>query len=193
MAPHTIGAIALKLTGNKQGGWFYLSLNTGRRINHLHATELPMPANVIDHVHRLAQTNPKGLIFWDCHDNLILDNKNNMNDNPEQNYKYNNNDTFSTSSNDTLSINSSDSKSNHDDDKNHTYNVLVDTRSPSPNHNNNDNIEDSGCLTGVDRNNNKNNHNNTEHDEPTKDNVPITNNSCTKDNGTNNNKPHQTT
>ena len=61
MAPCTIGAIPLRPTGNEQGGWYYLSLNTGRGINCLHATELPMPKDVVSCIHQLAHSHPKGL------------------------------------------------------------------------------------------------------------------------------------
>ena len=44
----TIGAIALCQTGNAQGGYFFLSLTTGKVINCLHWTSLPMPNEVID-------------------------------------------------------------------------------------------------------------------------------------------------
>eukprot|EP00957_Ditylum_brightwellii_P136668 10422235-Ditylum_brightwellii.AAC.3 len=33
MAPRTVGAIALRPTGNLQGGYFFFSLSSGRRIN----------------------------------------------------------------------------------------------------------------------------------------------------------------
>ena len=51
MALRTIGALALRPTGNEQGGWFYLSISTGRKIKRLHATKLPMPDHAIDAVH----------------------------------------------------------------------------------------------------------------------------------------------
>ena len=63
MAPRTIGALALRPTGNEQGGWFYLSLSTGRKINRLHATELPMPNLVVDRIHQMARRNKSGLEF----------------------------------------------------------------------------------------------------------------------------------
>ena len=47
MHPQTIGAIALQPTGNEQGGHYYMSLESGRCINRLRATELPMPNEVI--------------------------------------------------------------------------------------------------------------------------------------------------
>jgi hypothetical protein len=55
MASRTMGAIALRPTGNNQGGYYFLNLATCRRINHNHWTELPMPNSVINHVHVLAR------------------------------------------------------------------------------------------------------------------------------------------
>ena len=52
----TVGAIALRPTGNQQGGYFFMSLHTGRIINRLHATKLPMPAEVITRVDQLVRT-----------------------------------------------------------------------------------------------------------------------------------------
>ena len=67
MNPRTIGALALLPTGNAQGSFYVLRLSTGRVINRLHATPLPMPDDVIDRVHRMARSqkvNP-GLMFGD--------------------------------------------------------------------------------------------------------------------------------
>lgn len=50
----TIGAIALRPTGNHQGGYYFMSLVTGRVVNRLHATKLPMPIEVITRVENLA-------------------------------------------------------------------------------------------------------------------------------------------
>jgi hypothetical protein len=66
MVTRTTGAIALWLTGNPQGGYYFLSLLTGRRLNCKHWTSLPMPAEVIDRVHVLARRSPPlGLSFAD--------------------------------------------------------------------------------------------------------------------------------
>ena len=68
MATRTTGAIALRPTGNAQGGHYFMSLTTGRRLNRNFWTELPMPKEVIDHVHVLAQRFqhlPPGLLFGD--------------------------------------------------------------------------------------------------------------------------------
>ena len=65
MMSRTMGALALRPTGNAQGGFYFLSLSTGRVLNQLQATGLPMPDNVVDQVHRMARqqkANP-GLLF----------------------------------------------------------------------------------------------------------------------------------
>ena len=51
----TVGAIALRPTGNQQGGYFFTSLHTGHIINRLYATKLPMPSEVIIRVDQLAK------------------------------------------------------------------------------------------------------------------------------------------
>jgi hypothetical protein len=67
MATRTTGAIALRPTGNTQGGYYLFSLTTGRRLNRNHWTPLPMPAEVIERVHQLADQGsaPGGLSFAD--------------------------------------------------------------------------------------------------------------------------------
>eukprot|EP00957_Ditylum_brightwellii_P195658 14907837-Ditylum_brightwellii.AAC.1 len=47
MAPRTVGAIALRLTGNVQGGYSFFSLSSGRRIDRKKWTVLPMPDDTI--------------------------------------------------------------------------------------------------------------------------------------------------
>ena len=67
MATRTIGAIALRPTGNTQGGYFFFSLSTGRVLNRGRWTGLPMPNEVIDRVHTMARQDhgSNGLIFED--------------------------------------------------------------------------------------------------------------------------------
>jgi hypothetical protein len=55
MLPRTTGAIALRPTGNAQGGHYFYSLTTGRRLNRNHWTVLPMPADVVTRIHRLSR------------------------------------------------------------------------------------------------------------------------------------------
>ena len=71
---HTLGAIALRPTGNQQGGYFFMSLHTGRIINRLHATKLPMPAEVITRVDQLAKTQNMipSLAFGNQDNKLIM-------------------------------------------------------------------------------------------------------------------------
>ncbi len=55
MGTCTVGAIVTRPTGNSQGGYYFIRLDTGRRINRRDWTTLPMPAIVIEQVHRLAR------------------------------------------------------------------------------------------------------------------------------------------
>jgi hypothetical protein len=56
--PRTIGAIAMRPTGNIQGGFWFYSLKTGRLINRGRCTPMPMPDEAIDRVHVLARRDP---------------------------------------------------------------------------------------------------------------------------------------
>ena len=73
MQARTIGAIALRPTGNRQGSYYFLSLESGRIIVRNHVTPLPMPSDVITRVENLAaaQEMQPGLVFGN-HDNRIL-------------------------------------------------------------------------------------------------------------------------
>jgi hypothetical protein len=63
MATRTVGALALRPTGNAQGGYYFFSLATGRVINRNRWTEVPMPAETITRIHLLSRRNPRGMIF----------------------------------------------------------------------------------------------------------------------------------
>ena len=75
MATRTTGAIALRPTGNAHGGYYFLSLTTGRRLNRNSWTALPMPAEVIERVHTLARRSgaSRGLTFADRSGDPFLD------------------------------------------------------------------------------------------------------------------------
>ena len=62
----TAGAIALRPMGNAQGGWYFMSLRTGRRLRRFQWTPLPMPQEVIDRVHIMARRNQaqRDIIFY---------------------------------------------------------------------------------------------------------------------------------
>ena len=92
MNPRTVGAIALRLVGNGQGSFYFLSVTTGRVLNRLHTTALPMPDDVIDKLHRMApqqKSNP-GLIFADR--NLNPDEDDDDDDDDDETYQDNDND-----------------------------------------------------------------------------------------------------
>jgi hypothetical protein len=58
----TTGVIALTPTGNAQGGYYFLSLTTGRKLSRQQWDELPMPDGVIATVERIAQTDNQPLV-----------------------------------------------------------------------------------------------------------------------------------
>jgi hypothetical protein len=51
----TTGAIALRPTGNRQGGYYFMSLTTGRKLTRNCWTALPVPQDVIDRVNTLGR------------------------------------------------------------------------------------------------------------------------------------------
>jgi len=78
LSPRTSGAIALQLTGNDQGSHYFLSLHGGKNINRYAWTELPMPNEVIEQIHRLARAAEKyeGIEFTDMQGNILQDQMN---------------------------------------------------------------------------------------------------------------------
>jgi hypothetical protein len=55
MESRTTGGIAFRPTGNAQGGYYFYSLTSGRRLSRNRWTALPIPQDVIDRVHVLAR------------------------------------------------------------------------------------------------------------------------------------------
>ena len=74
MAARTVGAIALRPTGNQQGGYWFMSLLSGRILNRIHATKVPMPAEVIHRLQDLADNQDvyPGLAFGNRDNRLIM-------------------------------------------------------------------------------------------------------------------------
>jgi hypothetical protein len=68
MDPRTVGAIALRPTGNEQGTYLFLNLNTGKVIARKQWTVLPMPDNVITHVNQMSNE-----LHWKDEDVLTKD------------------------------------------------------------------------------------------------------------------------
>jgi hypothetical protein len=92
MHTRTTGAIALRPTGNAQGGYYFLSLTTGRRLNRNKWTPLPMPQEVIDRVlvfARRSNANRELLFSWrdgtpvEDHPDDVEDDDNDDDYNPE--------------------------------------------------------------------------------------------------------------
>lgn len=74
MKARTIGAIAMRPTGARQGGYFFFNLSTGRLIRRNHWTECAMPQDVIERVHRLARQRDKiGIKFCDRTGKILSD------------------------------------------------------------------------------------------------------------------------
>ena len=74
-AARTIGAITLGPTGNLQGGYKILNLQTGKKITRRNWTHLPMPTEVIERVNQLGkeQNQPTLLTFQERHGNSTMD------------------------------------------------------------------------------------------------------------------------
>jgi hypothetical protein len=75
MEARTTGAICLGPSGNDQGGHYFMSLTTGRRLHRHHWTGLPLPADARDRVNQLGrqQGMPPSLTFADRFGCLIPD------------------------------------------------------------------------------------------------------------------------
>ena len=57
MTSRTTGALALRPTGNIQGGYYFFSLSSGRRVTARIWTELPIPQDVILQVAKMAKSS----------------------------------------------------------------------------------------------------------------------------------------
>jgi hypothetical protein len=71
--PRTKGAIALGPSGNLQGGYKFMALNSGKTIVRRSWGVIPMPDTVIARVNTLGGDQPEDLIFADRHGRLIGD------------------------------------------------------------------------------------------------------------------------
>ena len=66
MAPQTTGAIALNAVGNSKGNFYFLNLETRRRVSRHRWTVLPMPLSVIQQVHFLSLNDNMPLLKDKC-------------------------------------------------------------------------------------------------------------------------------
>jgi hypothetical protein len=116
MLPCTIGAICLGPSGNEQGGHYFMSLMTGRRLLHDRWTELPMPQDAITRVGTLGrqQDMPKTLSFADCFGFEIPDIDDDVDDDHDS--AYDPADDATSTASDTSSHSSTSDHSNGDND-----------------------------------------------------------------------------
>ena len=75
MAARTIGAITLGPDSSQQAGYWFMSLNSGRRIHRRNWTPVPMPDEVVSRVEQLGRKDgqPNLLVFTDKHGENLLD------------------------------------------------------------------------------------------------------------------------
>jgi hypothetical protein len=89
MVTRTTGAIALRPTGNTQGGYMFYSLTTGRCLSRNRWTMLPMPTDVIDRVNKLSRRDldtRETLMFADRDQLIIPDEFVNDSDSDDESY-----------------------------------------------------------------------------------------------------------
>ena len=69
MTARSLGAIALGPSLGQSSGYYFMNLNTGKRIHRRSWTELPMPNEVIKRVEYLGRKDnqPELLVFTDKH------------------------------------------------------------------------------------------------------------------------------
>ena len=75
MATRTIGAITLGPDNSQQGGYWFMSLNTGKKIHRRNWTPLPMSDEVVSRVEQLGKKDgqPNLLVFTDKHGENLLE------------------------------------------------------------------------------------------------------------------------
>ena len=61
--PRSVGAIAIYPSGNAQGTWYFMSLNTGKRLHRRNWTVLPMGEEIITKVHLLAEKEGRSKVI----------------------------------------------------------------------------------------------------------------------------------
>jgi len=72
-SPRTAGAIGLGPCGNLQGGYRFMSLQTGKRLTRYAWDAIPMPNTVIARVNLLGKDQPEEITFCDRHGRTIGD------------------------------------------------------------------------------------------------------------------------
>ena len=65
--------MALRPTGNTQGGFKFYSLKIGEILTHNRCTPMPMPSEVMDRIKHLARQDPDGITFRDRNGAILED------------------------------------------------------------------------------------------------------------------------
>ena len=165
--PHTIGALALRPTGNIQGGYFFFSLTTGKLINRMRWTPIPMPKEVIEQVERMARQEHAGttLLFEDRDHNEIID-PDQEDDNNDSDYDPNNDDD----DNDDDDDDNNNPPTNQPNEPYEDPGILEEDYVQQYNHQENDNANDEDNNEDDD---NDNNNDGIENDVIQDENVPV--------------------
>ena len=173
MIPRTAGALALRPTGNIQGGHYFYSLTTGRRISRNHWTALPMPADVINRVHVLARRDKAsaGVAFTDCAGKLLLnDDDSDASDDDDSSYNPDNDSNGSDNSSNDDDTASDDDDDDHDNNAPANYNYIDIAGVNEPANPNIAGVDHNNNLAGVDHDNNDANGGNDPENEADADN-----------------------
>ena len=120
MKAHTLGAICLGLSGNEQGGHYFMCLHTGRRLHWFAWTPLPMPEDAIPRDTALGAQHgmPKTLTFSDRFGHELPEAANGVDDDHDSTYAPSDTSSCSSSDDDLsadASSHSSSSFSSHSD------------------------------------------------------------------------------
>ena len=85
------GGIAIGSFGNLQGGYKFLSIETGRVVTGYKWTIVPISEKIIEGIHELAINQPEGIILGDDDDfsGVHVHNTNNTNEHENNNNKNN--------------------------------------------------------------------------------------------------------
>ena len=176
--PRTIGTLALRPTGNVQGGYFFFSLTTGKVINQMRWTAIPMPQEVIDWVERMACQEHAGttLLFEDRDHNEIIDpDHENDDDNSDYDPDNDNDDDDDDDDND----DDNNAPANQPDEPYEDPGTLVEEHAQQNNNEENSNDDDvvvDNNNSDDDENENDDIHNDEESAEPNNDDETVVQN-----------------
>ena len=116
----TVGAIALRPSGNQQGGYQFYSLMTGRVIKRNRWTALPMPKEVTGQVHKLSRRKSEGIEFLDRNRGPIPEDDEHHDDDDDSTY------TLSDTDDDGESVGSTDDETTTAEDDGESTGVPTD-------------------------------------------------------------------